>query len=176
MRRKNIKNKIKEHFLTNPTDKLRVRQIERKLNLPLPSIINHTKKLSKENILQKIIISNITLFTANRTSDEYKLEKKLFNIRKIYESNLIKYLKKELSNPTIILFGSYLKAEDIEDSDIDLYIETESKKQVKLKKFEKKLNRKIQIFRYKNIREIKNKFLANNILNGLTLNKFIEVL
>ena len=35
--------------------------------------------------------------------------------------------------------------------------------------------RKIQIFNFKNIKEIKNVFLANNILNGITLNNFIEV-
>ena len=88
---------------------------------------------------------------------------------------LIKYLIEEYSNPIIILFGSYYKGEDIENSDIDLYIETSTKQKFELKKYEKILKRKIQIFNFKNIREVKNNFLANNIINGLTLNNFIEV-
>ena len=81
----------------------------------------------------------------------------------------------ELSNPPIVLFGSFAKGEDIEDSDIDLYIETLSKKNIDLEKFEKLLKRKIQIFRHKNLNEISNPHLANNIINGIILNNYIEV-
>ena len=35
--------------------------------------------------------------------------------------------------------------------------------------------RKIQLFKYRNIKEIKNFFLANNIINGIVLNGFVEV-
>jgi predicted nucleotidyltransferase len=175
MKRKNIKNTITEYFFVNPTIKLRVREIERGLGLALPSVINYTKELVEEKILQKIIIGNVTFFSADRSSKEYLLQKKLFNIKQIYDSRLIKYLIDNYSNPTIILFGSYSKGEDIEDSDIDLYIETASKQKFNEKKYEKKLKRKIQIFNFKNIKQIKNKFLANNIINGITLNNFIEV-
>lgn len=48
------------------------------------------------------------------------------------------------SNPVIILFGSYAKGEDIENSDIDLYIQTPSKKELRTEKFEKLLKRKVQ--------------------------------
>ncbi len=175
MKRKNIKNKIKEYFFTNPTIKLRVRELERKLGLALPSIINYTKELVEEKILQSISIGNVTFFSANRSSKTYLLHKKLFNIREIYDSELIKYLINNHSNPTIALFGSYSKGEDIEDSDIDLYIETASKQEFNINKYEKLLKRKIQIFNFKNIKQVKNNFLANNILNGITLNNFIEV-
>ena len=40
---------------------------------------------------------------------------------------------------------------------------------------EKLLKRKIQIFRHKNLNEISNPHLANNIINGITLNNYIEV-
>lgn len=175
MKRKHIKNTIKEYFFTNSTIKLRVREIERTLNLPLPSIIDYTKELVKEKILKKIIIGNVTFFSADRSSEEFLLQKKLFNIKEIYNSKLIKYIKEEYSNPITILFGSYSKGEDTENSDIDLYIETPSKKDFNLSKYEKILKRKIQVFNYKNIKEIKNNHLINNILNGIILNNFIEV-
>jgi len=175
MRRKHIKKIIKEYFFVNPSVHVRVRELERILNLPLPSIIRYCKELEEEKILKTKIISSVKFYTSNKTSEKYLLEKKLFNIRKIYESGLINFLKKEYNNPTIILFGSYLKGEDVEESDIDLYLETHKNKNINLEEFEKILKRKISLLQYKNIHSIKNKFLANNILNGLVLNGFIEV-
>jgi len=175
MKLTNIKNIIKEYFLINPTAKLRVRQIERILKLPLPSVIRYCKELKNEELLVTIKIGNVVFYTSNRVNNNFILEKRLFNIKQIYKSGLADYLKSELINPVIILFGSYAKGEDIEDSDIDLYIETHSKEFIDLKKFERILNRKVQTFRNKNIKEIKNKHLTNNILNGIVLNGFIEV-
>ena len=42
------------------------------------------------------------------------------------------FLKIELSNPSVIIFGSYAKGKDTEESDIDIYIETSSKKEINL--------------------------------------------
>ena len=81
----------------------------------------------------------------------------------------------QLNNPVIVLFGSYAKGEDIEDSDIDLYIETPSKKEIDLEQFEKILYRKIQIFKFNKISEVPNPHLANNIINGIILNGHLEV-
>ncbi|MEK6824686.1 MAG: nucleotidyltransferase domain-containing protein [Nanoarchaeota archaeon] len=176
MEAKSIKDRIKEYFFVNPTVKLRVRQIERELKNPLPSVIRYTKELEKEKILKKSEIGNVVFYSGDRSSKNFLLEKKLFNIQSLYSSEMIDFLIMELSNPAIIVFGSYAKGEDVENSDIDLYIETPSKKEIKLEKFGKILKRKIQIFFYKNIHEIKNIDLANNIINGIILNGFIEVL
>lgn len=177
MKIKNIKELIKKFYFINPTAKLRFREIERKLNLPLPSVIRYCKELQINGILTQLQIGDVIFYIANRENETYKIEKKLFNIHSLYESGLINFLKMELSNPLIIVFGSYSKGEDIENSDIDLYIETLSKKEIEsqLEKFEKILNRKIQIFRYKKLNEIKNPHLKNNIINGIILNNYIEV-
>lgn len=176
MKHKNIKQIIKEYFFVNPSAKLRVRQIERELKLPLPSVINYVKELEKEELLSKSKIGNVVFCTSNRSSKKFLLEKRLFNIKMLYSSGLVDFLVVELSNPSIILFGSSSKGEDIENSDIDLYLETSSKKELRFEKFEKILKRKIQIFKYSNISQIKNKPLANNIINGIGLNGFVEVL
>jgi len=164
------------YFLENPTARLRVRQIERTLKLPLPSVIRYTKELKDEKILKDSDVAGIKLYSADILSNEYKLEKKCHNLKRTIKSGLIEYLKKELINPTIVLFGSYSKAEDIESSDIDLYIETQGKEKINLEKYEKILNKKIQVFIYPNIKKIENKELANNIINGIVLNGFLEVL
>ena len=174
MKRKDIKKTIAEYFYLHPTAKLRVRGIERTLKLPLPSVIRYCKELQKESLLARISIGAVIFYTASR-SETYLLEKKLYNLKALYQSGLIEYLKQELSNPTLVLFGSYAKGEDTEDSDIDIYIETHSKKQLNLERFKKQLHRKIQIFQHRNIKEISNPYLANNIVNGITLNNYIEV-
>ncbi|MBS3147019.1 nucleotidyltransferase domain-containing protein [Candidatus Woesearchaeota archaeon] len=175
MKRKDIKQAVKEYFFTNPTAKLRVREIERTLKLPLPSVIRYCRELEKEEILNIAKIGSVSFYTANRGSQKYLLEKQLYNIKQLHESGLIEYVKVELSNPAIVLFGSYAKGEDTEESDIDLYIETPSNRNVNLEKFEKVLKREIQLFQYKNLKEIRNTNLVNNIINGITLNNYIEV-
>lgn len=175
MKTKDIKTKIKENFFRHPTAKFRVRQMERELKVPLPSVIRYVKELKKEGIAKSSEIAGITVYSADRASKQFLLEKKLFNLQQIFSSGLADFLILELSNPTFVVFGSYSRGEDLETSDVDFYIETPAKKNLKLEKFEKLLARKIQIFVYRNIREIKNKDLANNIINGITLNGFVEV-
>lgn len=170
-----IKEQIRNYFFVNPNAKMRVREIEKKLKLPLPSVIRYCKELKKEGILTTIAIGKSVFYTANKTSSNFLLEKKLYNLKSLYASGLVDYLKTELSNPSIIVFGSYAKGEDNEKSDIDLYIETPSKKDINLRDFEGILKRNIQIFRHKNFFEIKNKELMNNIANGILLNGFVEV-
>jgi len=174
MIRKDIRAKIKDFFFLNPTIRLWVRQIERDLKVSLPLVIRYTKELENEKIL-KSTGAGITLYSADRTSPEFLLEKKLYNLRSLYSSGLITFLMQQLSNPTIVLFGSYARGEDVETSDIDIYIESVQKEIPPLSKFEKKLQRKIQLFRYKDISKLENKELANNIINGITLNGFLEV-
>ena len=173
---KSIKTKLMEYFFLNPTAKLRVRQIEREVKIPLPSAIRYAKELEKEGILKHDIIAGVKLYSADRTSKMYKMEKIHFNIKQLHSSGLMDYLIDYYGNPTIILFGSYSKGEDTEESDIDICIETVLREKKDLTKFEKKLNKEIQLFVLKNLKKMSNKHLANNILNGITLNGFIEVL
>ena len=172
---KSIKTELKEYFLLNPTIKLRVRQIERELKVPLPSVIRYTKELEQAGILKSTKIANITVYSADRPSRNYLLEKKLFNLHQLNTSGLINFLIEEFSNPVMIVFGSYAQGEDIENSDVDIYIEAPAKKKINLNQFEKILRRKIQLFVYKNIHQLENKELANNIVNGITLNGLMEV-
>lgn len=176
MIKKSIKERIKEYFFVYPTEKLRVRQIERLVKVPLPSVIHYTKELDSEHILQQRKVAGITVYSADRASQEFLIEKRLFNIKQLHSSGLLAFIQEYFENSNLKLFGSYSRGEDTEDSDIDLYIETTKERPVELEKFERILHRKIQLFTHKNIKEIKNVDLINNILNGITLNGFVEVM
>lgn len=169
---KNIKQLIKEYFFNYPTAKIRVRQLERTLKLPLPSIIRYCKDLEQEGIIITQTIGNVNFYTASK-NETYNLEKRLYNIKTLYDSGVINQIKKQLSNPVIVLFGSYSRGEDTEESDIDIYLETTDKKQLIIKNTP--LSGKIQVFKYKSIKAIPNPHLRNSIINGIVLNKQLEV-
>lgn len=166
---------LKVFFFSNPSAKRRVRQLSRELQLVLPSVIRYCKELLTEEIIQKEEITGISLYSANRVSSSYSIEKKCFNLKTLIQSGLIDYLRREHANPVVILFGSFAKGEDIEVSDIDLYIETPKKHTFNLHSFEEILKKKIQVFNYKSINDVKNSHLANNIINGIILNNYLEV-
>lgn len=68
------------------------------------------------------------------------------------------------------MFGSASNGKDTGTSDLDLVVISEKTKEFpKLKDFERKIRRKVQLFRVKNIKELRNKHLMNNVLNGIVL-------
>lgn len=168
------KDALQEYFFRHPAATLRIREIEREAQLPVPSVTRYVKELVNEGVLQRRVIGNTVFYTTKRDSSEYRLRKLLANIRALHESKLVEHLISHYHNAPIRLFGSYSRGEDTEKSDIDLFIQTPLEP-VSLRAFEKSLSRTIQLFCAKNVHELENKELANNILNGIPLNGYIEV-
>ena len=67
----------------------------------------------------------------------------------------------------IILFGSYSRGEDIENSDIDIAIISNKKLNLDLEKYKRFLNRVINIHEI-NLNKISSEFLFN-LYNGIVL-------
>ena len=120
------------------------------------------------------------MYSSNTENLYYKEYKKIYNRFKLIESGLLDFLKKEFSLPTIILFGSYERGEDNENSDVDIFILTETKKDINLENYEKKIKKRIQLQIMAKNEFLKakkdNPDLINSIINGTILNGFIEVL
>jgi predicted nucleotidyltransferase len=146
--------------------RINVREYAKIIKISPPTASQLLSSYHKENLLSKEIYKNYILFYANKQSKQFIDLSRIYWNQKLLE--LIHHLQKNLTNPTIILFGSLSKAETKSDSDIDLAIFAH-KKQLNLNSFEKKLKRKIQSFFFKSIKDIKNKELKNNILNGYLL-------
>ena len=143
-----------------------VREYARKMHIPPPTASKLLQSYEKEGLLKKEKDRQYILYFANK-------ENKIFiHLSQIYWSqqlkDLIQHIEQKTFNPTIVLFGSLSKAEVKTDSDIDIAIFA-AKKDLNLKPFEKKLKRNIQLFWFPSVSEIKNKELANNIINGHTL-------
>lgn len=157
-------------FFENPTKEFNVREIARILKIAPATSSKELKGLAKEGLLKERKERLLNLYKADLEQDNYKDLKVYYNLRKIKESGLIESLNKFYLKPTILLFGSAARGEDTETSDFDLLVISEKTKEFpETEKFEKKINRKLQFFVARDIKEIKNKHLINNILNGIQL-------
>jgi|TARA_Y100000310_G_scaffold345857_1_gene471568 predicted nucleotidyltransferase len=138
----------------------------------MPSVTLHIKRLVKEDLIEKIEEGIYPSYIATN-NEIFKLYKRNDIIIRIHESGLTEFLEGEFTPDAIILFGSASRGEDIENSDIDLLI-ISKKKPVNLMKFEKKLNRKINILYESSTKNLPNELL-NNIINGIVIYGYLKV-
>lgn len=125
------------------------------------------KKLEKEQIiLYHKKEGKMPFYTANFENPNYKIKKKLYVLELFYKVGFLQHLE-SLDAKTIVLFGSFSRADWHTKSDIDLFI-LGSDERLEKGKYEHLLRREIQLFTFKNRKEINkiNPYLVNNITNG----------
>jgi len=167
------KDELLEHFLVNPTKESHLRELSRNTNISLPWIRKNAEELSKKGLVSSTSKHGLVIIKANRDNETYKALKKSYNLFVLYSSGLVEKLVKTYTRPAIILFGSYSRAEDIEDSDIDIAVITKSHIDIDLSSFEKKLSRKIKILELRHDKIEKEFF--NTLANGIVLHGYLEV-
>jgi predicted nucleotidyltransferase len=146
--------------------RISVREYSRLTHISPPTASKILLEFNKKELLSKEKDRNYIFYYANKNSQLFIDLSRIY--WKIKLNELTSFLNKNLTDPSIVLFGSLSKAETKNDSDIDLCI-IGHKKELNLKKFEDNLKRKIQPFFFNSIKDIKNKELANNIINGYIL-------
>lgn len=172
--------KVLEVFFVYPITFFTVREISRLRNITHPTVITCLQKLHHLGLTAKVLqknktgIGNTLLWKANTSAEIYKIYKKVHNLKQLYFSSLIEKIAFETAPNAIVLFGSYAKGEDMEQSDIDLFV-ISREKDISLKSYEKKLHRKINLTFEPNLQSLNKEFL-NNIINGIVLYGYLEVL
>jgi len=157
-------------FFESPTQEFSVREVARMLKISPATVSKNLNYLAEKNILKGRKERMLNLYKSNIENEFYKDLKIFYTIRKIKTSGFFEALNRFYLKPTIVLFGSASLGSDTETSDLDILVISEKTKEFpKLKKFEKKINRKIQLFVFSAIKKIRNKHFINNILNGLVL-------
>ena len=154
-------------FFDNPTMEFHARELARKTDLSIFSVLEAIKKLSKEGLISVHKKGNMKIVKASNSADFIR-KKRIRNLEKIYDSGLVDQLNEAYDKPeSIILFGSYSRGDDIESSDIDIAVITKDHKSHALEKFEKLLSRKISL-REIDLKKISKEF-HNNLINGIVL-------
>lgn len=160
--------KVLAIFFDYPVREFYLRELSRELKLAMHTVISTTDILAKERLIIKTKGKALTKVVANRENPDFIRHKRIYNLEKIYDSNLIDHLISSYNSPKmIILFGSYSKGEDTEKSDIDIAIAASKKMSLDLKKYEKELKRGISIHEV-DLSKISSEFKAN-LQNGIVL-------
>ena len=158
-----------EPFFQDCYERINVRAYARIRNISPPSASKLLYELQKEGLLIREENRNYIYYAANKDSKLFIELSRIYWYQKLMLSGLTVHLEKEFVKPMVILFGSFSKAEVYKNSDIDLAIFSTTAKQVRLKAFEAKLGRNIQLFQFKNKDDVTSAELLNNILNGFIL-------
>ncbi len=158
--RQNTENRILDAFYENSETEFSVRSLAKSAGLPRATVHKYLKNLKKQELISEE--------NKSANSSLFKIKKINYFTEKIVSSGLIDYLVEELNPSCIILFGSVRKGESTKDSDMDIFIESNSKKELKLGKYEKILHHKIELFIESKITKL-NENLLNNVVNGIKL-------
>ena len=156
-------------FFEEPSREFNVREASRILKISPATASKELKELAKENFLKERKERVFILYKANLESNEYRELKVYYNVKKLKESGLIDALNIFYLKPTIVLFGSAARGLDTETSDFDLLIISEKTDSLDTKRFEEKINRKLQLMVVGDVKELKNEYLINNVLNGIVV-------
>ncbi len=165
---------LRNYFLDYPTKEIHLRELSRKTGISFPRVREICLDLLKMGLISKRNEGGLVLLKANRDSVYFIAKKRGRNIELLYSSGLCDKLIDEYQRPeAIIVFGSYARAEDSEESDIDIAVITKKHKSFNIAEFEKMLKRKITIHEIS--KEKSDKEFLNTLANGIGLYGFYEV-
>ena len=100
-----------------------MRELARLSKLAPSTVSKYLKKLAAEKIILVKKSKGFSIFKSNGENATYKDMKLFYNLINLRKSGLIDRLSEEFNHPkAIILFGSFRKAENIPESDIDIFI------------------------------------------------------
>ncbi|MBI4015270.1 MAG: nucleotidyltransferase domain-containing protein [Candidatus Aenigmarchaeota archaeon] len=170
--------KILRVFFNDPNPAgtgFQLRQIGRIVKITPKSVAKYLNELANEGLIIKSehSIYKYPVYWPNRSSTDFLFLKKMDNILSIKESGLIDFLDRNCMPDAIVLFGSFSRGEDVKESDIDLFM-VAKEKQLDIAKFEKYLDKQINIIWEENFNRL-SKELRNNIINGIVLHGYLKV-
>ena len=176
--------KVLYWFFSFPRRRFSLTNISKELKISKTNANIIINKLNKENLIKiEKIGKSWVIYLNNDYSYLYKTKigYNLMMIQKmLYDSEIIEEIHKiEPNYLSLILFGSYRKGDDNEESDIDIAVESGSGKELKVYElgvipsfgFRKNVPVNLHIFSRNKI-DIN---LFSNIANGIILEGFLEV-
>lgn len=166
--------KMERFFYKNPSSEVHVRELAKKLGCSAGFVSENIGSLLEKDLVEEKQKGNMKTFTVKTSSTEYRKRKRAWNIREILTSELPEYLENELYPDAVVLFGSYLKGTDTQDSDIDLAIINGREKSLDLSAYEDKFERSINLTQIESLSDSEKDFV-NTLANGFVLKGYLDV-
>lgn len=135
--------------------------------------VNHfLKELLKTKLVKRVKPRNKQpYYLANHLLPKFRFEKRFYGLKFLEESGLFEHLATCSEIKTAILFGSFSRGDWGRSSDIDLFIYGQDT-QFNRGKFERSLNREIQLFSYPTLEKAKT-FLEPKVLVNIAKGFYI---
>jgi len=171
----NRRDRVLHYFFRNPTTEIHVRGLSRALGISSPWIIKITDELRKNGLLAVHKDKGLKLVHANTENANFKAMKRAYNLYSVFGSGFVDSIVAEYNHPEcIVLFGSYARGEDTEESDIDVAVITPRNSGKDWHKAAQKLGRNVAV---KELRSggIAKEFL-NTLANGIVLYGYLTVM
>ena len=166
-------------FFSYPNNEIGLSDLAETVNISKKTANLVVTKLENEGFLKKEVIGRIWRISCNQTHIYNYSRKIAYNLRIIYESGLIEEVHKAIESPkSIILFGSYRKGDDAENSDIDIAVEIIGDDEPKiinlgvLEEMGYRSNVPVNLYVFSRKKVDINLF--SNIVNGIVLEGFLE--
>src|SRR3989344_2184436 len=167
-------------FFSYPTQEISLNDLVELVNISKTTAKKVVNRLLKEEFLARDILCRMWRIKCNQKHPFNMTRKIAYNLQLIYESGIIDGILNSISNPrSMILFGSYRKGDDTENSDIDIAVETLDDEEVKIENegiipslgYRKDV--KVNILKFSRNKIDLNLF--TNIANGIVLYGLLEV-
>lgn len=172
--------KVLELFFSFPNKEFSLNDIVEEAQISKTTANDVITTLINEQFLQRTILGRTWRITVNN-DHVYTLSRKIpWTLRKIYESEILDIIIEHVPEAkNVILFGSYRKGQDTQESDIDIAVEVDGNNPLEIETiavFKELAHRKnvpvqLHIFSRNNI----DLNVFNNIANGIVLWGFLEV-
>lgn len=172
--------KVMARFFAFPSGEMSLNDMSKYLGMSKTTAHSVVSKLAKEGFLKKAVLGKLWRITCNPTHIYNYSRKVAYNLMAIYESDILDEVRRHVPGvKSIILFGSYRKGDDNEESDIDIAAEVSGSRGLEIRElgtfqqfgYRKNVKVNLHIFSRKNI----NINLFSNIANGIVLDGFLEV-
>ena len=155
---------VSKFFYFNPSQSVGVRELARLLGISVSKSQRSISFLEKEGLVSRSKSHSYDVFEAKVDSSIYLARKKLFILEAVLLSPQLNDLNILLEPSLIILFGSCSDGYYTSESDIDIFVQSHSKKRF----VGSILGLPINIYVDSDLKSIK-KGLRENIVNGIVL-------
>ncbi|MBS3132240.1 nucleotidyltransferase domain-containing protein [Candidatus Woesearchaeota archaeon] len=167
-------------FFAYPTTEISLTELCKLLKISKTTANRVVTLLVGEGFLKKQEIGNLWRISCNLNHPYNFTRKVAYNILMVYESGVLEAIHKQIPNPkAIVLFGSYRKGDDAENSDLDIAVEVIDDEDVRIGElgvvaqlgYRKNVHVSLHVFSRNRI----NLNMFANIANGIVLEGFLEV-
>lgn len=168
--------RVAQVFFDEPSEIHHLNEISRRAELAHTSVKRHLERLEEHGIIRTEEEERggrtYPVYEARREEDEYRFYRRLDVLHRINETGLMDYLDEKFTPDCVVLFGSAARGEDVETSDVDIFLQAEEY-EVDLSPFEEELNREIELHVTPDFEEYPDE-LKNGIANGTVLKGYLE--